>query len=93
MALRTPEAALAPGEAEALAQAIATVSEHYDVTGVIPPETAAWLNLAQVAGLIYGPRLFAVRARKAAERAAANTQEFTANGHTFSTGAQGHAAH
>lgn len=72
---KTPELMLAEQEAAALASAIATVSEHYDVSGVIPPETLAWVNLAQTVGFIYGPRIFAVRTRKGMERAQAQAEQ------------------
>lgn len=92
-ATRTPELKLEHGEAEALADAIATVSAHYDVGGVIPPEALAWANLAQVCGFIYGPRIMAARMRKSATQAA---QQAEANGewhHGDTTGTQGFPAH
>ena len=86
---------LAEAEAAALASAIATVSEHYDVSGAIPADTRAWVNLAQTVGFIYGPRIFATRARKGMERAAAAAEasgDWT-YGPQEHPGAEGHPAH
>jgi hypothetical protein len=91
--LKTPELILTPMEGEQLAQAIATVSELYGPSGMISPETAAWLNLAQVAGLIYGPRVMTARFRKRAQAAQAAAEQSGEWTYGDSTGAQGHPAH
>lgn len=61
-AMKAPEMALDPKEAEALASAISTVQEHYPVSWA--PKTMAWLNLGMVAGGIYGPRIFVLAAKR-----------------------------
>lgn len=74
---QTPELVLAPAEAKALADATAAVAAHYDA--LIDPKTAAWLNLALVAGGIYGTRAMAVWSKKkteAARRGPAPVAEF-----------------
>jgi hypothetical protein len=67
--LDTPELVLDESEAKALADASAKVAAHYNHT--IDPRTMAWVNLAMVAGGIYGTRIFAIRARYKAAAAAA----------------------
>lgn len=64
---RTDELALSSDEAESLAGALATVNQFYQVE--VAEKTLAWINLAQVAGMIYGTRLVAIRQRRRAERA------------------------
>jgi hypothetical protein len=53
-------------ECEKLAEAIAGVSKYY-VTA-FDPKRVAWLNLAVIAGGIYGTRIFAYRNRKELEK-------------------------
>ncbi len=60
-----PELVLAPAEARALSDATAAVAAHYDA--ILDPKTAAWLNLAMVAGGIYGTRAMAIWGRKKQE--------------------------
>jgi hypothetical protein len=49
--------ALEEKEAQALAEAIAKVAEHYPlVSRGMTPEAAAWMNLFTTAGMIYGPK-------------------------------------
>lgn len=48
-----------------MAEAIVKVSEQYD--HAMNPKVLAWVNLAMVAGGIYGTRVVAIRARLAAE--------------------------
>jgi hypothetical protein len=62
---QAPELVLAPAEARALSDATAAVAAHYDA--MIDPRTAAWLNLAMVAGGIYGTRAMAIWGRKKQE--------------------------
>lgn len=49
-------------EAKELAKAIGEVQEHYPLA--LDPKTQAWINLAMVAGFVYGPRFYAMRQRK-----------------------------
>jgi len=65
----TPELELADAEAKGLADAVAKVSALYDTK--MNPRVLAWMNLAMVAGGIYGTRVWAIRARlnKDAEKA------------------------
>lgn len=56
------ELAIDNQEAHLLADAAADVAKHYDF--LPDPRTQAWLNLAMVAGAIYGPRVWAISARK-----------------------------
>lgn len=65
---RTAELAIAPEEADTLARALSTVNAFYDVK--VAEKTLAWVNLAMVAGTIYGTRLVAIRVRRGNERAA-----------------------
>lgn len=55
---QTPELALDQAEADALASAAAEVAQHYPV--IADDKTLAWSNLAMTAGMIYGPRAFAI---------------------------------
>lgn len=64
----TTELRLEKAEADHLAKGIAGVAAFYDT--VISPKTMAWINLSQVAAMVYGPRLFAINARRTQERAA-----------------------
>lgn len=59
---KTPELIISQDEANKLASAINTVQEHYPVH--VDPKAMAWLNLAGVAGMIYGPRIFVAVKRK-----------------------------
>ncbi len=67
---RSPELAIDPVQAKHLADAAAKVAAFYPGVG-LDPKTAAWFNLAQVALVIYGPKVFNIRARKREERASA----------------------
>lgn len=58
--------ALDPVEAENLAKALAELERHYPTS--IDPRVMAWINFAGVAGMIYGPRVFAFQMRKSNER-------------------------
>lgn len=58
--------ALETSEAEMLAKALAGIEAQYPTQ--IDPRVLAWLNLAGVAGMIYGTRIFAYRMRKENER-------------------------
>lgn len=65
-ATSTPELMLDEKEGKAMADAIAEVSKHYPMT--IDPKTLAWINLASCATMIYGPRAYLIRQRKAQEK-------------------------
>jgi hypothetical protein len=56
--LKTPELAIQPAEAKALATAVAGVSRHYDVA--IAAKTMDWINLFTALGMVYGPRLIVI---------------------------------
>jgi predicted DNA-binding transcriptional regulator YafY len=64
---KTAELMLSDDEAKSLAVALNTVNGFYNVK--IAEKTVAWVNLAMVAGTIYGTRLVAIRQRTMAERA------------------------
>jgi hypothetical protein len=64
----TPELALSPDEAKAMAEATANVAAHYNT--LIDPKLMAWFSLFIVAGGVYGPRIMVIRARHKAEAAA-----------------------
>lgn len=49
-------------ESKALAAAVAGVAAHYNVTA--DPKTIAWVNLASALGMVYGPRVAAIRMRR-----------------------------
>lgn len=53
-----PEIAIDETEARALADATAEVAKHYDF--LPDPKTQAWLNLAIIAGGIYGMRFWVI---------------------------------
>lgn len=60
------ELTLSPDESKELAKAVAEVQSHYDT--VIDPKTMAWVQLAMVAGSVYGPRMIAFNIRKKREK-------------------------
>lgn len=64
-------------EAGFLAQSIVDVARHYNV-GVLDQKTVDWLNLLQALGLVYGTRLFAMRAMRPARKAAPAAPPFPA---------------
>lgn len=66
------ELAIETDDAEKLANATANVMRHYDVSAV-SPKAQDFINLAMVAGMVYGTRLGAWRLRKATERREAET--------------------
>ena len=73
---KTPEIALDQKEAKLIAEAVANVGEHYDLT--MDPKTGAWVNLFMVVGGLYGPRFFAFRSRRLAEKAEAKKPQMAA---------------
>ena len=64
--LKVPEIELSDEEAKRLAEAIARVQQEFPETKM-PPKVMVLLNLAGVAGAIYGQRIVAVRLRHLAE--------------------------
>lgn len=76
-ALNAPELALESDDAKAMSVAIAEVAKHYPMT--IDPKTMAWINLASCAGMIYGPRIYLMNARKKEEAKAKKTRQAEAN--------------
>lgn len=64
---RTPEFALDQKEAKSVAEALANVSRHYDVS--VSAKALDWTNLIMALGMVYGTRVFAIRNRRMNERA------------------------
>ncbi len=62
-ALKTEELELDQAESKLLAEAVTEVASHYNT--VIDPKVIAWMGLIGVCGQIYGPRVVAMRVRKA----------------------------
>jgi hypothetical protein len=84
--LKVPEMVMSEPEAKNLSEAIARVASHYDVGA--SEKTLAWVNLAVVAGGLYGTRAYAYHLRLKAEAAqkqiAAQQQQQRVNGvHPF----------
>lgn len=63
--LVVPEMAIDESESKKLAKAIEGVTEQYKVT--LDPKVAAYIDLATVCGMIYGPRAVAIYVRKSSE--------------------------
>ena len=63
--LVVPELAIDEGESKKLAKAIEGVTDQYKVT--LDPKVAAYIDLATVCGMIYGPRAVAFYVRKSSE--------------------------
>jgi hypothetical protein len=61
--LKVPELQLSEAEAKKLNDAVSDVMRFY-TDMEIPPKVQAWLNLAMVGGMIYGPRFMAVSIRR-----------------------------
>lgn len=64
--LKVPELSIDPREAQQLAAALANLQRFYPV--VISEKALAWGNVISAIGMIYGTRVMAYGARKAAER-------------------------
>jgi hypothetical protein len=64
--LGIPELALEPAESEKLSKAIQNVAQYYPVG--LSPKTMAWVNLAMVAGGLYGTRFMAYSIRTKGEK-------------------------
>lgn len=64
---KTAELALSEAEANSLALALSTVNSFYNVA--VAEKTLAWINLAMVAGGVYGSRIVAIRMNRTARRA------------------------
>lgn len=58
--LSVPQLELDAEEAKSLADAVTNVTQMYDKE-IVSPETYAWVNLAMIAGGIYGPRFVSYR--------------------------------
>lgn len=70
--LSTPELQLSEDEGKKLGAAVARVNAEYGNI-ILPPKTAAWINLAMVGGAIYGPRVIAMK-NNAKKKKAGETQ-------------------
>lgn len=53
-------------EAEALGEAVQDVLSHYDMT--VNPVWAAWINLAAIVGVIYGPKIVMLQKMSASQK-------------------------
>jgi hypothetical protein len=67
------ELKLEKDEARQLAEGIGNVASHYSVE--VNPKVLAWVGLAGIIGAIYGPRIVAIRTRKALEKKAPKSEE------------------
>lgn len=67
---KVPEIELDKVEAEKLSEAIGAVGRHYNME--TSQKALDWSNLLMALGMIYGPRMFAVRVNKAAKKADKN---------------------
>lgn len=67
--LKTPELDLDPEEAKKLAEGTANVLRHYPSV-TMPAQALDWIGLATCIGMVYGPRLVAIRMRNRSGRAA-----------------------
>lgn len=65
----TPELMIEPDEGKAFMKSAANVMRHYDVRAT--QKTLDWIAFIGCAGSIYGTRAFAIAARRAGERQAA----------------------
>lgn len=65
--LKVPQLVLSEDESKKLAEAITSVTELYDIP-LMDEKTQVWVNLAMVAGSIYGPRIVAHTLEKKASK-------------------------
>lgn len=61
-----PEIEISKEESALMAEAIAEVASHYNAT--LDPKAMAWFGFAGAMGAVYGPRVAAIRLRKAMEK-------------------------
>lgn len=61
-----PEIEISKDESALMAEAIAEVASHYNAT--LDPKAMAWFGFAGAMGAVYGPRVAAIRLRKAMEK-------------------------
>ena len=71
-ATKTPEMVLDKTESDLLANATVELGKQYDVQ--LDPKMQAAVALIGAAGLVYGPRVIAIKVRKAGERKAKAAQ-------------------
>lgn len=64
--LKVPELSLDPKEGQALAVAFANLQRFYPVH--VTEKALAWANVMSAVGMVYGTRIAAIGARKAAEK-------------------------
>lgn len=82
---QTPEMAIDKMEANTLAIGIANVARHYDMGAT--QKSLDWANLISVVGMVYGTRIYAIRARVAQEKAKNAGNGLERPIHTIPTGA------
>jgi len=59
---KTQELAIDPAEANQLATAMSNVSRHYDIAAT--QKSMDWANLLMCVGMVYGTRIYAIRAKR-----------------------------
>lgn len=75
--LKVPELELDQKEAERLSDAVNRVQAEYNIP-ILDPKTMAWINLAMVAGGVYGPRIVAHSLRTKREKREGKAQTIDA---------------
>jgi hypothetical protein len=65
-AVNVPELELDQSEADRLAKALGDIAKHHPT--VINPRVADYVHLATALGVVYGPRVMAIRHRRAKEK-------------------------
>lgn len=73
MVTKQPAFTLDENEAQLLADNIANVAQHYDVSGV-SEKGLAWYGIAQALAIVYGPRIMTVRNEANEKRKARQTR-------------------
>lgn len=74
----TPELMLAEEEAKQLGRGLLELERCYPTT--VDPRIIAWVNMTAICGMVYGPRIMAIRMRHSAERPKRPEKAKTENG-------------